>query len=209
MKKKSLIFITFIIVTLCLFSTTSAHSMNKEVRAKIGIQIKSGDRIIRAKSRDRLKSGDLIRLYVHTEKSCFIYIIHTDTKNVDLLNITEQKMQSSTLVLPSAQAFYEIDGISPMENFSIICSPTRLQQLSDLETKTINYSQWEKIQTNLLQKSSIVVSEQKQKSFALTGIAGNVRGIKDAEPEDSFVRDLRIFSGKGLLVKTYEFKIKN
>ncbi len=188
---------------------TKENRIRKEsrVRAKIGIQIKSREKITRARSRERLRAGDLIRLYVHSEKGCYIYIIHTDGKSVNLLNITEQKIQSSTLILPSAQAFYEIDGKSPMEKFTIICTPEKLSDLSDMEKRAISYANWSIMEAGLAQKSNLLISDEEHQPFA---IAGNVRGGSGggSSNADSFIRELQIFSGNDLLIKTYEFKIK-
>lgn len=187
------------------------------IRAKIGIQIQSGQKISRAKSRERLKAGDAVRLYVHSESNCYVYIIHTDGKNVNLLNITEQKIQSSTLILPSAQAFYEIDGQSNMEKFTIICSPEQIPEMSGLEKKSIIFSEWTTLENRFHNSSNALLSEDDE-PFPIygnmTSIAGNVRGITNSirnssgANDDPFLKELQIFSGKGLVIKTYEFQIR-
>ena len=72
-----------------------ADAQEEKVRAKIGIQISSGDHIVRAKSQDRLKAGDLLRIYVHPEKTSHVYVIHTDLKEATFLNMVQQRIQSS------------------------------------------------------------------------------------------------------------------
>ncbi|MBF0233485.1 MAG: hypothetical protein HQK65_10670 [Desulfamplus sp.] len=211
-------------------SSTPLHAAdNNRVRAKIGVQIQPAQKsavssgqmsgkMIRAKSKERLKAGDAVRLYVHTENSCYVYIIHTDGKSVDLLNITEQKIQSSTLIMPSAQAFYEIDGQSKMEKFTVICSPEQIKELSGMEKNNIDVSQWAAIETDLQAKSNALASKDDEELFSIDGnvtsIAGNVRGITNSiknssgANDDPFLKELQIFSGKGLVIKSYEFQIK-
>lgn len=184
---------------------TQVAAENTNVRAKIGIQIKSGDRITRAKSQERLRAGDLFRIYIHSEDNCTIYIIHTDEKTVNLLNITEQKVQSATLILPSAQAYYQVDGNSDTEKITIICSPRPLPVLATIESNDMPYNKWVSIQDDLIAKSQMMLPRQNEKPFS---IAGNVRGIADSSTGDSFVGRLQIYSGKGMLIKTYEFKVK-
>jgi hypothetical protein len=201
--------ILFVVVA-CLFFITSsvftqALAEETPLRAKIGIQIKSGDRITRAKSKERLKSGDLFRIYVHSEENCTIYIIHSDEKTVSLLNITEQKVQSTTLILPSAQAYYQVDGTSSVEKITIICSPGPLPELASIETNGLSYDKWVAIQGDLTGKSQIMSSQKNEKPFS---IAGNVRGIADPTTGDAFVGRLQIYSGRGILVKNYDFKVK-
>ena len=197
----------------------AVDNINK-VRAKIGVQI-SGDRIIRAKSKEILKVGDAVRLYVHSEASCYVYIVHTDGKNVNLLNITEQKIQSSTLILPSAEAFYEIDGQSDMEKFTIICTPQPIEQLAGMEKRTLTCLEWSALESELQKKSAILDSEDEESPFTINGsvaaIAGNVRGVTNTistiknssgANDDPFLKELQIFSGKNLVIKTYQFKIQ-
>ncbi|MBF0468162.1 MAG: hypothetical protein HQK61_04645 [Desulfamplus sp.] len=202
---------------------------DNRVRAKIGIQIQPAQKsavssgqmtgkMVRARSKERLKAGDAVRLYVHTENSCYVYIIHTDGKSVNPLNITEQKIQSSTLILPSAQAFYEIDGQSNMEKFTIICSPEQLNELSGMEKNNMSVSKWAAIENDLQAKSNALASEDDEDFFSIDGnvtsIAGNVRGITNSiknssgANDDPFLKQLQVFSGKGLVIKSYEFQIK-
>ena len=180
---------------------TPAISQDIRVRAKIGILIQSGDRVMPAKSRDRLKAGDLIRIYVHPEKSSYIYVIHTDHKTVTLLNMIEQRIHSSTFVLPSLQDFYQVDGKSPNEAFTVICSTNELKEISGLSNSEMSYEQWIGIEKGLMEKSKIDLSSRSEKPFA---VLGNVR---NAEGGDKFANELKIFSGKLLLVKRYEFKV--
>jgi hypothetical protein len=95
------------------------------VRAKAGIAIKSGKVTRQVKCRDDLKAGDALRIYVQTEESSYVYVVHSDGKTVALLNVLEQKVPSSTLVLPSVEEYYAVDGKTLVETFTIICSPKR------------------------------------------------------------------------------------
>lgn len=180
-------------------------SQEKTVRAKIGILVKSGDQILRAKSKDRLKAGDLVRIYVHPEMSSYVYVVHKDQKTVTLLNMVEQRIQSSTLVLPSVQEFYQVDGQSPVETFTVICSPTEVKEISSLVSSQMTNDRWVSLEKELLKKGEIDLAQKSEKPFA---IAGNVRGAGDAARGDAFVSELQIFSGKSILVRQYEFSVK-
>lgn len=184
------------------WSLTSVYADEVLVRAKIGVLKKFDDKIDRAKTRDRLKTGDLIRIYVHPELPTNIYIIHTSGESVDLLNVASQEVSSGTVVFPSMQNYYQIDGTSPTENITIICSPRPLEQIASLADGRINAKQWEAIEKELIEKSGIEIGQNLQKAFPL---AGNVRGGEVADP---FFEKLVIYTGKGLLVKTYAFEIE-
>lgn len=185
-------------------SALPAFTQERTIRAKVGILVKSGDQMARAKSKDRLKSGDLVRIYVHPETSAYVYVIHSDQKQVTLLNMVEQKIQSSTMVLPSLQEYYQVDGNSSAENFTIICSPEEVKEISSLLASQIPYEKWASIEKDLTKKGEVDLSQKTERPFA---IAGNVRGAADTSG-DPFVKDLQIFSGKSILVKQYEFSVK-
>ena len=200
-----ILFVMCVSATLLTAGALPALSQEKMVRAKIGILVKSGDQVMRAKSRDRLKAGDLVRIYVHPEVSSYVYVVHTDQKRVTLLNMVEQKIQSSTMVLPSIQEFYQVDGDSPVETFTIICSPDEVKEASALLGSAMTYERWASVERELQKRGEIDLSQKAERPFA---IAGNVRGAGDAGAGDSFISELQIFSGKAVLVRQYEFAVK-
>jgi hypothetical protein len=199
-------FLLFLCVFLVAGMINPVDAQENVIRAKIGLQIRSGDRIIRAKSKDRLKAADLIRIYVHPEENSHIYVVHSDIKESALLNIVQKKIQSSLLVMPSSQGFYQVDGNSPNEVFTIIVSPDELPEVSDLlGTGNIPYPKWVEVEKMLIEKGRIGLTQDVEKPFP---IAGNVRGLSGVGDIDPFVSKLQIFSGKSILVKKYEFEVK-
>jgi hypothetical protein len=199
-----MITVIFFSAALVAASDRPCFPQENNVRAKIGILVKSGDQMVRAKSRERVKTGDLLRIYVHPEASSYVYVIHTDQNRVTMLNMVEQKIHSSTLVLPSLQEFYQVDGNSQVESFTVICSSEEVKEVSSLLTSQMDYEKWTSLQRELTRKGEIDLGQQTERPF---GIAGNVRGTADAGG-DPFVKELQIFSGKTILVKQYEFNVK-
>jgi hypothetical protein len=199
-----MITVIFFSVTLLAANGRPCFPQENNVRAKIGILVKSGDRIVRAKSRDRVQTGDLIRIYVHPEANCYVYVIHTDQNQATMLNMVEQKIHSSTLVLPSLQEFYQVDGNSQVENFTVICSSEEVKEVSTLLASQMPHQKWASLQKELVKRGEIDLGQKTERPF---GIAGNVRGTADASG-DPFVKELQIFSGKKILVKQYEFSVK-
>lgn len=199
-----MITVIFFSAALVAASGRPCFPQENNVRAKIGILVKSGDQIVRAKSRDRVKTGDLLRIYVHPEAGSYVYVIHTDQKQVTMLNMVEQKIHSSTLVLPSLQEFYQVDGDSQVESFTVICSSEEVKEISSLLASRMPYDKWAPIQNELVKRGEIDLGQKTERPF---GIAGNVRSTADAGG-DPFVKELQIFSGKNILVKQYEFSVK-
>jgi hypothetical protein len=203
--RSSLIIVCITFFTIILYFTTFCFSADDIIRAKIGIQIKSQDKTSMAKSRERLKSGDLLRIYVHPENPAYIYVVYSDKNEVTLLNIVEQKVVTSSLVLPSVNQYYLISGTSNVERFTIICSPAELPQIDNLLNSDKPLEKWTLLEKDLVGKSRIVLKEKTVTPFA---IAGNVRSYSDSETNNSFVKKLHIFSGKSFVVKQYEFRVK-
>lgn len=201
--KISTILIASVILTAVNF--TSGLSEERRVRAKIGIQIKSDDKIKRAKSIDRVNTSDFLRIYVQPEEPCHVYIIHTDHTRATLLNAANDTSRKVTqLTLPSLKDFYQLDGKSRIEGFSVVCSPDELIKISELfQPGSISHEKWAVYETTLRQKSHIDLSQIIDTPFA---IAGNVRG--KTPDTNLFIQELPIFSGNHILIKTYKFRVK-
>lgn len=199
----------FIIVSCICFINVelnwSQELMDNITRAKIGILIKSGDRIARARPRTRLKSGDSYRIYIQPEDDCMVYIIHTDEKTASILNMTELKTYSAPLILPSENEYFQVKSDSSFEKITIICSPRNLPELSSFKTKGITLAQWGAIEDDLIQESRIMPPP---KDWDPISIAGNVRTIDSGTDDNQFFKMLQIYSGKGFLLKQYDFQVK-
>lgn len=192
-------------IILTAVSFTYSLSEERKVRAKIGIQIKSDDNIKRAKSMDRVNTSDFLRIYVLPEEPFHVYVIHTDYTTATLLNAAKDKFPKVTqLTIPSCKAFYQLDGKSRIEGFSVVCSPNELIEMSELfRSGSICHQKWAAYETVLRRRSEIDLNQNIEKPFA---IAGNVRGKKS--DTDLFIQELPIFSGNHILVRTYEFRVK-
>ncbi len=187
---------------------TSLAPAQPRVRAKIGIRIQSGDSIARAKAKQRITVGDLLRIYVIPEKDSYVYIVHTDKKTAELLthkNKAEFK-EEKMIISPSGDNFYQFDGKSKLEYFTIVVSPNEIEDLLDiLYSGEVSYKKWIRLEKVLIKKSKINISKKSKKPFS---IAGNVRSIGRSMHGDSFLQELITFSGKSLLVKKYEFLVR-
>lgn len=204
LRKNIVLFLVLVIgLSICMGSTVPAEE--NAVRAKIGIQVSSSGSIDKAKSRERLRPGDLLRIYVSPAEDSYVYVVHSDLAQATLLNVVQQHLQGSFLVLPSALEFYRVDGKSDQEKFTVICSPDELSQLAGLVAHTtLPHDQWAEIEDALVLAGKIELAQDTEKPFAL---AGNVRGL-ERPAKVTFEGSLPIFSGKGVLIKKYEFSIK-
>ena len=176
------------------------------VRVIIGVQVKSGKNFFWTRTNNRLKAGDSLRVYVIPASEAYIYVVHTDRKNVTLLNdktASTRTQKDSLLILPSTNAYYRIDGASEIEQFTIVCSPTERTDIVKLfGAHEISYSSWTALEKPLLERSKIDLNEVSEKPFTL---AGNVRAIG----KDSLAAaKLKTFTGDSLLVKRYEFSVE-
>ncbi|MCG8632269.1 MAG: hypothetical protein MI863_00495, partial [Desulfobacterales bacterium] len=111
--------------------------------------------------------------------------------------------KGSTIILPSDRTDFQVYGNNTVEKITIIYSPEVIPQLSPLERGNISTAEWQALKTGLVEESKIIMAEQHEKPFS---IGGNTRVLtKRPAP---FTKKLRIYSGKGFLIKSYEFKIK-
>jgi hypothetical protein len=166
------------------------------VHAKIGIMAYSVDKSWYVKSQEKLTKGDNLRIYVRPEADSYVYVIHTDKKTVSLL--IHKRVRESTLVMPSERDFYQIDGESAVEVFTIVCSAKEVKELSSMQNSELPYGQWASLEETLINRSKIELGQTAERPIP---IAGGVRGIS---PD----RSIQTFSAKSLIVKKYEFSVK-
>ena len=189
--------------TILLGSSVATDEPQQIVRAKIGIQVRSGDEVRRATVGERVKAGERLRIYVIPEPDpAYIYVIHSDQKKlIQLTPAGQQKVPKDCILrLPSKEEFYQIDGESPLEYITVICSPTQLTELENLlKTEDLSYEKWLEVEQKLIAQSQIDLRDQVSKPWIIAG------AIKDPDP---FLKELQIFSGKSLVVRKYEFRVK-
>jgi hypothetical protein len=177
----------------------------ERVRAKVGIEVRSGERSTPAKATETIKAGDFLRVYVIPEDEAYVYVIHNDGKTPTLLNAQEAhtKVPKGSLVtLPAPEKFYQIDGTSTKESITVICSPTEIHEVATLfRTTNVPQHNWTALEKELLEKSQIDLTQKAAKPFQ---IAGNVRSIYN----DPFMNTMQIYSGKTLVLKKYDFQIQ-
>jgi hypothetical protein len=192
-------------VWLCTQLTSPAVAQDR-VRAKVGIQVRSGEHTAASKTAETVKTGDFLRVYVVPENDAYVYVVHNDGKNLTLLNAqnAKTKMQKGELVvLPAPEKFYQIDGASDKESIIVLCSLTEIREVAILFS-SLNVAQknWLSLEKALLDKSKIDLSQPTDKPFQ---IAGNVRSMSNNDP---FVNSLVIYSGKSLVAKKYDFQVQ-
>jgi hypothetical protein len=194
-----------IIAALLGAGVVAVFSQPNMLSARIGILIDSGELSTRARGQERIKAGDRLRIYVRSEEACHVYVVHTDHKMATLLGAFEAMSPGAQIVLPGLLEFYEVDGESPVEAFTIICSTVKLNDISDLFNSKVTYENWAPMEEKLLKQGKIDLSQKPDKP---SPIAGNVRELTGSNKDDSFIRELPIYSGNTILVKRYEFDIK-
>ena len=194
-------------VWLCTQLTSPAEAQDR-VRAKvgIGIQVRPGEPMTSAKTTERVKMGDSLRVYVVPEGDAYVYVVHNDGKNLSLLNAqnaTTRVPGGVPVILPAPEKFYQIDGSSDRESITMICSPTEIRAVASLlNSPNMSQKNWLSLEKELLDKSKIDLSQPADKPFQ---IAGNVRSMNNNDP---FLNTLVIYSGKSLVTKKYDFQVQ-
>lgn len=191
-------------VWLCMQLPAPAAAQDR-VRAKVGIQVRSGERSTPAKATETVKAGDFLRVYVVPEDNAYIYIVHTDGNTSTLLNAQDahtQMPKGSVVTLPGPDTSYQIDGTSIKESITVICSPTELREVATMfRSPNVPQQNWTALEKTLLEKSKIDLTQKADKPFQ---IAGNVRSLD----KNTVVDNLPISSGKTFVVKKYDFQVQ-
>jgi hypothetical protein len=192
------------LVFLMMLGTAAVSVTQPKVSARIGIQIQANGRMTPAKGRNEVKVGDGLRLYVVPAEDAYIYIIRTDQKVARLLTPEPDKTPANTaMILPNQRQFYNIDGSSDVESFTILCSPTELQEVQELRgSPTFPYQKWVAVEQGLIENSRIDLTENVGKPFSIAGV------VRHLTSDQKFLQNLPMMSGHTLVVKTYDFTIK-
>ena len=191
-------------VWLCLQLPAPAAAQDR-VRAKVGIQVRSGESSTPAKATETVKAGDFLRVYVVPEDNAYIYVVHTDANTSALLNAQNAHTPTPkgfVVTLPGPETSYQIDGTSAKESITVICSPTELPEVATMFRSTnVPQHKWITLEKTLLEKSKIALTQKADKPFQ---IAGNVRSLNN----NAVLDNLPISSGKTFVVKKYDFQVQ-
>ena len=174
------------------------------VSAQIGIQIQSNGGTTRARAKHRVKVGDGLRVYVVPAEDAYIYVIRTDKKTARALSPQPDKIPAKTaIILPNQGQFYNIDGASNTESFTIICSPMELKEVQELiGSPPVPYLKWAAVEQKLIEQSRIELTEDVTKPFSIAGV------VRHLSNDEEFLNQLPMTSGNTLVVKTYDFTVK-
>jgi hypothetical protein len=145
----------------------------ERVRAKVGIQVYSGERRSPAKTTETLKARDFLRVYVIPEDDAYVYVVHNNGKTLTLLNAQDTQTpvpKGSLVILPAPEKSYQIDGNSSKESITIICSPTEVQEVIALfRDANVLQQRWTALEEELLAKSKIELGEKPDKRSPIAG----------------------------------------
>lgn len=111
------------------------------------------------------------------------------------------------LSLPEKGHYFQADGSTKQEGFTIVCSRESLMVLDDLfkEGKT-TYQKWKKVEKQLSAQGKVQIGQSLEKPVPM---AGAVRSIpKSGDHEGQIRKDLLTYSGKSVLVRRYVFDVQ-
>ena len=157
-----------------------------------------------------LRADDRIRLYIQTEQSCDVYVVHSDQHVASLWLANMRTVPKEPLVLPSMQAYYQLSGARPQQSLTVICAQAPLPALAAMATQPLDEVQWQRLYATLEQQRGVVVAQHVPAQIA---IGGNVRGINTPLSQEQvaasvFLHSVPISSGNGLLMSRYAFQIQ-
>ncbi len=182
------------------------------VRARIGIEVRSGGRSRPARMYDRvIAADDTYRIFAIPESDPgYIYIVYADHETVALLNEPEEIVIPKNMFLLSPASedyadFYQFAEESPEVAITIICSATKLSVLEKLlSNEEYSVAAWQEVERQLMQNSKIdELSKIPEKPWPLAGVTRE----KVPKKITDFLGKLRISSGKAMVMKRYEFRV--
>ena len=179
---------------------------NDTVKAKIAILHKAGEIYNSLKTKDRLRAGEMLRVFVLPANppgaDCFVYVVHSGSKESFLLCKTQLKSKQDTLLLPNSDDYYIFDEAGVKERITIFCSAKKINEIEKLfaMSELAPSSSWNEVETKLIALNKSNLNETSDKPFPL---AGNVSAVND-----DFIESMQLFVGKDMLIRKYEIEVK-
>jgi len=194
--------IKVLIVLLILSIPGFGFTPKDSVKARIAILHKAGENYNPLKTKDRLKVGEMLRVFVLPSTSCFVYAVHTGSKESFLLCKTELKAGKDTLLLPTPEDYYIFDEGGVKEKITIFCSTKKINEIEKLfmSSELVPTKSWNDVETKLISQNKSNLSETSDKPFPM---AGNVSAINE-----DFIEAMQMFVGVNMLIRKYEIEVK-
>ncbi len=194
--------IKVLIVLLILSIPGFGFTPKDSVKARIAILHKAGENYNPLKTKDRLKVGEMLRVFVLPSTSCFVYAVHTGSKESFLLCKTELKAGKDTLLLPTPEDYYIFDEGGVKEKITIFCSTKKINEIEKLfmSSELVPTKSWNDVETKLISQNKSNLSETSDKPFPM---AGNVSAINE-----DFIETMQMFVGVNMLIRKYEIEVK-
>ena len=141
----------------------------------------------------KLKTGDLLKMFVELRKTCFVYVIHHGARGeiqrlfpYDIQQFTTDYQTSKTYEIPPHDAWLRINEQAGLETFYLVASA---QRLTDLEQLLATYTAAQPAEqpvaaTNVLTELRNLLKQHRasMKPGRPVPIAGNMReGIEGVE----------------------------
>jgi|SRR5690554_4094636 len=191
-----------IILSLIISYLAFGYVPSDTVKAKIAVLHKTGEIYNPLKTRDRLKAGEMLRIFVLPEKDCFVYTIHTGEKESFLLCKAKLSAGKDTLILPTPEDYYVFDEGGVKEKITILCSKNKIDEVEKLfkDSEIIKSDNWNSTEEKIIAMNKENLNESSDKPFPL---AGNVSSVNS-----DFIESMQSFIGKDVLIRKYEIEIK-
>jgi len=192
-----------VIMTVLILGTSVFGFMpHDSVKAKIAVLHRAGENYNPLKIRDRLKAGEMLRIFVLPSSDCYVYTIHSGIKESFLLCKTLLKSGKDTLLLPSPDDYFIFDEAGIKEKITIFCSNKKIEEIEKLfaESELIPSESWNEVETELINRNKADLNETSDKPFPM---AGNVSAINE-----DFIDSMQMFVGVNMLIRKYEIEIK-
>lgn len=191
------------VLTAALFLfVASGFCDDEKVRAKIAIQILTGEDSVWARANDKITSQDKLRVFVIPKSDQHVYVVYSNANLAQLL-LHEKVPKETILKLPDGDHYFQVDGTRPQESFWVVCSPEPLKELEEqFADHQTSHENWEKVAAGLFEKGGMDIAQKMKKPISM---AGTVRSLDMSD--DELKEDLLTFSGRSVLIKRFVFDV--
>jgi len=186
-------------IVLALLSLSPVIVQAEEVKARLGVELRSGAAPRTAKARDTVRAGDRIIAYAQPGQNCHIYVVFSHAGKAWLVNPGALGgLKDYAEAYPNLEAGWAVPaGAGPVE-VMLIVSATPLADVAALRAP-VSADAWKKVEKRLRDE------ELMRDSFGKpVPVAANVRSIG----AEAFARQLPMYSGTKLVSARFVLEVQ-
>lgn len=186
-------------ILMMLLTLTPFLLQAQELKARLGVEVRSGGTSRAARARDRARPGDQLVAYVLPSQACHFYAVLHHGGKARLISPAASLARDTAEAFPGLDAGFAVPQGQGAVEITLIVASAPLPELAAL-TNPVSADEWKKIEKRLREQEHMRDSSGKP-----VPVAANVRAVG----AEAFARQLPVYSGNKLMSARFVLEVQN